>query len=298
MRILVTIPHFFRDAASSEAGAASPDAFGSSQSGRERRLSCLNACLEALHLAGGAYQYELNHATGVVGGQAVRRASGWQMDVMLAVHGACHLTGAIAPGGPVQVVHRDDIHPKLLGFACHELMAERRGSYDLYVFLEDDLVIGDPDFFTKQLWFRETFGPDAGLLQPNRYEVGPKASRIYVDGDLPDRVLRRGLPPGPERLSASWLNRPLLFERRNNPLSGCFILSADQLNRWVDSPVFRDFDQSFIGTLESAQILGPLKLFPVYKPAFANPTFLEVRHADARLSALPTPRRSLAQAIP
>lgn len=298
MRILVTIPHFFRNMAAGELADAGQDAFGSFQSGRERRLACLNACLEGLLMAGGALQYELNHTTGVVGSLVVRRDTGWRIDVLLAVHGEQHLADSIDHRDAVQVVSHDALHPKLLGYACHEMMAERRGAYDLYVYLEDDLVIGDPDFFAKQRWFRESFGPDAGLLQPNRYEIGPKASRIYVDGDLPASVLRRDLPPGPDRLTGQWLNRPLLLDRRNNPLSGGFVLSAAQLDRWAGSPIFRDRDQSFIGTLESAQILGPMKLFPVYKPAFANPTFLEVRHADARLSALPAARRALSNAIP
>ncbi len=109
--------------------------------------------------------------------------------------------------------------------------------------------------------------------------------------------MRADLPPGADQLSSEWLGRPLVFERRNNPMAGCFILSAAQLDRWADSPIFRDLDQSYVGTLESASILGPLKLFPIYKPAFVNPTFLEVRHADARLSALPASRRSLAKAM-
>lgn len=297
MRILITIPHFFRNMAATEIAEAGQTDFGSFQSGRDRRLACLNACLEGVMLAGGSHEYELAHTTGVVGGMVVRRSTGCSIDVVLAVHGDHHLAGAIDAPDRVEVVHFDNRHPKLLGFGCHELMAKRRGAYDFYVFLEDDLVISDPDFFTKQRWFRDVFGPEAGLLQPNRYEIGPKATRVYVDGDLPDRVLRRDLPSGEPHLTSAWLGRPLRFDRRNNPLSGCFVLSAAQLDRWVADPVFLDFDQSFIGTLESAQILGPLKLFPVYKPAFVNPTFLEVRHADARLSALPTARRSLAQAI-
>lgn len=297
MRILITIPHFFRNMGATEIAEVGQTSFGSFQSDRDCRLACLNACLEGVMLAGGSYQYELGHTTGVVGGMVVRRQTGCQIDIVLSVHGEHHLAGAIDARDMVEVAHFDNRHPKLLGFACHELMAKRRGNYDFYVFLEDDLVIADPDFFIKQRWFRDTFGADAGLLQPNRYEVGPKASRIYVDGDLPDRVLRRDLPPGAPQLTTSWLGQPLRFDRRNNPLAGCFVLSASQLDRWVSDPIFLDFDQSFIGTLESAQILGPLKLFPVYKPAFANPTFLEVRHADARLSGLPTARRSLSQAI-
>lgn len=297
MRILAVIPHFFRDPEAGEMAGAGETAFGSFSSGRGKRLAALNATLEGLRLAAAARYYELNHTKGMVGGIVMRRTTGNSIDIVLAVHGAQHLAGAIDHADAVEVVAHDDIHPKLLGFAAHRLMAQRRGAYDVYAYLEDDIVIADPDFFAKQVWFRETFGEGAGLLQPNRYEIGPKASRVYIDGDLPAVVKRPPPPPGPAALTAQWLGGPLVFERRDNPMSGAFMLSAAQLDRWTNDPSWNDLDQSYVGPLESASILGPSKLFAIYKPAFANAAFLEVRHHDARLSALPASRRALSKAM-
>jgi hypothetical protein len=55
------------------------------------------------------------------------------------------------------------------------------------------------------------------------------------------------------------------------------------MTRRISPSFFDDRDSSYLGPLESAQILGPLKLFRVYKPARRNADFL-IAHADARLT--------------
>ena len=45
---------------------------------------------------------------------------------------------------------------------------------------------------------------------------------------------------------------------------------------------FLDGDCSFAGPLESAASLGVMKNFRIYKPAYANAGFLEIRHLHNR----------------
>jgi hypothetical protein len=72
------------------------------------------------------------------------------------------------------------------------------------------------------------------------------------------------------------------FERWTNPHSGCFFLNAAQIEKWASSPGFLDGDCSFAGPLESAASLGVMKNFRIYKPAFPNAGFLEIRHMHNR----------------
>ena len=62
--------------------------------------------------------------------------------------------------------------PPLLGFECARWIADNRGKYDYFVYLEDDICLRDPLMFVKLDAFYGAFGaarPDI-LLQPQRYE--------------------------------------------------------------------------------------------------------------------------------
>src|SRR5262249_22679934 len=61
--------------------------------------------------------------------------------------------------------------PRLLGFECHAVLRDRlAANYDYYCYLEDDLILRDPQFFIKLRWFATQFG-DGALMMPNRYEA-------------------------------------------------------------------------------------------------------------------------------
>jgi hypothetical protein len=168
----------------------------------------------------------------------------------------------------------------LLGFECHAALREGIGRYDLFAYLEDDLICRDPWFFAKLTWFGGHLG-DQVLLQPNRYEVCslgfvPKA---YVDGDIARNLTSKyqNLEQLPE-LSSSFLGTSIRFHRPPNPHSGCFFLNARQMAHWAAQRYFLDRDTGFIGPLESAATLGIMRTFRVYKPALENANFLEIEH--------------------
>jgi hypothetical protein len=178
--------------------------------------------------------------------------------------------------------HPTSAEPLLLGFECQAVLRDRLGDFDFFCFLEDDLILRDPWFFTKLQWFTRHVG-DASLLQPNRFEVGRNqvVHKAYIDGDLArhttaafqDVTVR-------QRVTGIVMDRRIGFQRTLNPHSGCYFLNAAQMEEWTRQPHFLDRDTSFIGPLESAATLGVMRTFRVYKPPPEDASFLEIEHHD------------------
>lgn len=172
--------------------------------------------------------------------------------------------------------------PRHLGFEAQRVLADGlREDFDLYVYLEDDLLIYDPLFFHKIFWFQENVGNNC-VLMPNRYELFLKPSgtvdRLYIDGAIPQHELREAIPNPPQPLTTSLPGGQIVFESPQNPHSGCFALTHSQLKYWTDKAWFLDHDCTLISPLESAATLGLLKTFTLYKPHIAYASFLELQH--------------------
>lgn len=170
---------------------------------------------------------------------------------------------------------------RLLGFECQRVLADNlSANYDLYGYLEDDLLIHDPCFFQKIHWFSALMGPQC-LLLPQRLEFSPvphRVDRFYIDGPIAEADLRPLVPQaGPVRL-VQWAGTHIAFEPPLNPHAGCFFLSKDQLSCWVEQPWWQDGDTSFISPLESAATLGIAKTFELFKPCLTHAGWLEVQH--------------------
>jgi len=170
---------------------------------------------------------------------------------------------------------------KLLGFEAQRFLASQlEAGYDLYAYFEDDLVILDPLFFHKILWFQGLMGPDAVLL-PQRVELHDSphsVDRFYIDGPMLESEVRQLIPQQPPTVVAQLPAGQAVFDSPANPHAGCFVLTAEQLRRWVEHPSWQDGDCSFVSPLESAATLGISKVFQLYKPAFSHASWLEVQH--------------------
>ncbi|HYH19376.1 MAG TPA: hypothetical protein VD995_12235 [Azospirillum sp.] len=273
MRLLFVMPHHCGD------GDAR---YGSTSGRRAARAACLRDSILSLHRTFGRGQMaiadlrrgELVHANG---------SAGVVVDVFVAaVPGAHCLDAADLPAGaftPVLV----DYDPAMLGLVCHGLIYKHAAAYDWICYLEDDIVITDPHFFAKLAWFGARFGSER-LLLPNRYEVRDGApGKVYIDVHASRTFARPWHKPddGPA-LEAEFLGETVVFTRPNNPHAGCFALSRRQAEIWIAAPTFMDGDVSFVGPLESMATLSVMKTFRIHKPALANHSFLEVRHADPR----------------
>src|SRR5205814_9159855 len=134
---------------------------------------------------------------------------------------------------------RSDTEPRHRGFECQKVLRAGLGRYDYFAYLEDDLRIADGLFFQKLAWFNNEFG-DGAVLQPNRFELtaDPAPYKLYIDGNLRDASTSIAIQQIEERqqIEATAFGQRIGFQRVDNPHSGCFFLSAAQLERWVAQP--------------------------------------------------------------
>lgn len=275
MRLLFTIPHFYRPRPPSP--GAEP-VHGSEAALGDVRARALLDCLTALHQTFGTRQAHLADPR-----SPCNRLIASEITVVLCTTRGHHLAHRL----PAHLFrhHETDAEPRLLGYECHAVLAGNLGSFDYYCFLEDDLLLIDPLFFWKQRWFNSAVG-DRAVLQPHRFEVSvdPPLHKLYLDGPIRDATIAPRFQDKSVRpvIHARNLGVEIAFERVDNPHSGCFFLTAAQMAQWARAPYFLDRAADFWGPLESAATLGVMRSFEVYKPAPANAGFLEIRHLDNR----------------
>ena len=282
MRILVTIPHFHNARGTGVYGSTGPDT--------TRRATALARCITGLHQAIGpkqAFLYCLHEQIPGKGNgrlMKVNSCSASLLDVAVCTVGDSHLLNQLAP--IASLFHHQPVQaePMKIGFACQQILQAHLGKYDLYCYLEDDLLISDPQFLQKLLWFNSQFGDETTLL-PHRYEISPTEPlhKLYIDGPVrPDFTAKWQDVSDRTVVESEVLGSPLTFERWPNPHSGCFFLNARQMEKWSSSPTFQDGDCSFAGPLESAASLGIMKTFLIYKPSMAHAGFFEIQHLHNR----------------
>lgn len=272
MRILLAIVHYW-----------DPNGDGQHQSLRSNpapRIAALQDQLLALRRLGMLRSYlHMGDRAAYPADEALRH----QIDVRIITDGEHHVLKQLDPGFHQlyeEVVTAPETG-RLLGFEAQQYLASQLDSdYDLYGYFEDDLVIQDPFFFHKLDWFQSLLGSEVVLL-PQRLEFarGPsRVDRFYIDGPLSDADLAAlDRKQGPV-VVLPFLNQQMAFETPRNPHAGCFVLTAAQLQHWVEQSWWLDRDCSFISPLESAATLGLLKTFRLYKPCLSHAAWLEVQH--------------------
>ena len=275
MRILFTIPHFYRPKSAPD--GAEP-LHGSGAVSADRRVVALARCVLSLCETFGSHQSFIGKPTTPCNG-----AIASQIDIVVCTTGNHHLIDRLPPD--LFRHHSTFAEPMFLGYSCHQVLADNLGRYDYYCFLEDDIVVSDPLFFWKQAWFTRMVG-DRALLQPHRFETSDQLPRqkLYIDGPIRDPTIApkfqdKHVRP---RMQGRVMGVEIAFERVDNPHSGCFFLTEAQMRRWADQPYFLDRSAEFWGPLESAATLGVMRTFETYKPALENAGFLEVHHLDTR----------------
>ncbi|TCD58116.1 hypothetical protein CWE16_02105 [Synechococcus sp. BS55D] len=229
----------------------------------------------------GVRQAQLNMAS--MTADRANRQLQHQIDIKVITDGEHHVLDRLDPPyrGLFQMVIANPSSPRHLGFEAQRFLASRLDqAYDMYGYFEDDLIIHDSWFFKKIDWFRNHVGDDC-LLLPHRIELASDPSdvdRFFIDGPMLESDLRYVIPePGPS-LAAPCPGGPVYFESPRNPHAGCFVLSASQLQAWVESEHWLDGDCSFVSPLESAATLGISKTFRLYKPVMAMGSWLELQH--------------------
>lgn len=276
MRGLIAIPHAFDSAGNAGHGSLSPDP--------QPRVWALTQCLRSLHATfGGPQEWWVRDGERLrpVPANGARRVD---LDIVVCTTGSRHVLDRL-PVPPHLYRHRVvEAEPMLLGYECHAVLREHLGEYDVYGYLEDDLILWDPAFFAKLAWFQDLAG-EGCVLQPNRYELAltqEQVKKVYIDFDLADEAA--GALPASPVLEGEVLGQAVKLLPAANPHAGCFFLTGVQLAAWASQPYFLDRSTRFVGPLESAATLGIARTFTVYKPAPENASFLELQHYGQRWS--------------
>ncbi|MBD2310619.1 calcium-binding protein [Desertifilum sp. FACHB-1129] len=276
MRILFTIPHVFNPQPEGK------DHYGSLSQNPQPRIAALTQALCALRSLDESSQFWFEYTDKLYMHQA-NQGNFVQLDIIICTTQGLHVLDQLPKACTAYRHHPTDCEPMFLGFECHALLKSHLGQYDYYCYLEDDLILHDPQFFLKIAWFNACVG-DRAVLQPNRYEqVSSNAiKKVYID---PARDCASGRIAGYAHnfhdnltISGQVMGRPIQFIRAGNPHSGCFFLNARQMEHWANSDYFLNRDTRFFGPLESAASLGLMQTFRVYKPAPTHANFLEIQH--------------------
>jgi hypothetical protein len=127
------------------------------------------------------------------------------------------------PDGVSLVVGLPTEDPCSLPFAHKQLFAERQGEYDLFLYSEDDILIG-ADNVSAFLEATEVL-PDGEIAGFFRYELDEQGNRSYPDAHppfdwVPDSVRTRGR---------------FTFASFSNYHSACYLITRRQLARAVRS---------------------------------------------------------------
>lgn len=270
MKILVTIPHFFK--------RISQNAKYTSQRDPLPRLNALNTLIQTLHQNFGRRQLmnEIEKKIAIPANKSSQNV----LDIIICHTRNDHLIDSVFLPRNFYQNYSTDVNPMFLGFECHRILAENLGKYDYYCYLEDDLIIRDTNFFTKLNWFNQ-LTDKIQLLQPNRYELtlNQYVDKCYIDGSISlNHTKEYQNTKENSQLKGRIFNQTVTFNRSSNPHSGCFFLTNEQMKYWVDQEYFLDKDDSFVGPLESAATLGIMKTFQIYKTSSDYANFLEIQH--------------------
>ena len=280
-KILFVIPHYY---------ASGNGFYGSTGSDPSARIAALESVIGGLHQSLGSRQAFLlwlqQYVPGKGNGHLIKANEVFssEVDIAICTTGESHLVSRLGISGKHYRHQSTGAEPMKLGFAAQCVLAENLGKYDWYCYLEDDLLITDPLFFSKLEWFVKKHGEET-TLAPHRFErsLSQPVHKLYHDGSVrPDFTAAWQDVTDRQFLETDFLGSSLRFDRWPNPHSGCFFLTARQMERWVAQPHFGDCDSSFAGPLESAASLGIIKTFRQYKPSPSNAGFLELEHLHPR----------------
>lgn len=270
-RILIAIPHFFK------AEERPTHAYNDGSKIETRKKTIRDCILRWRHMYGsGASELIIKDKVFKI------HNSGYKVDIALLIHEDNHLIDSrfLAEVQARTVACKVD-DPRMLGFCAHKFFKDNLDKYDVFIYSEDDLYVCDFNIIDKIVYFSELTG-GGSLLFPNRFEYnldGPSGF-TYIDGPVSSKtqVRLKSYVDGPEFIKQSIFGSEIIFNRATNPHSGFFLLTKNQLQRWVSSKSFLDLDCSFVSPLESASSLSLSKEFSIYKTAGNRLSYCSIMH--------------------
>jgi len=293
-RVVVAVPHYHKEG-TAETG------YGSTRTGtRLARQLALARCLSGvLALNRQPQDLILNHAQETIEvasplNDCTTRLTGVQIDLHLFVNGECYLREVVEQfKGRLTLHSMKTEDPRSLPLsAARWLVHQTDQAADLSLYLEDDLVIQDPRYVDKQVWFTERTDHQF-VLMPHRQEycVAEAPMRLCVDGPIKPIEQQESVWSDEEKEVARgtfWDGRSVGFALASNPHSGSFCLSASQRQMLVERQAQ---PTEFVGPLETAATGTVLNHFPVWKPIWRERDFLCLEHGHpsflCHLGAMP-----------
>jgi hypothetical protein len=276
MKVLLTIPHVF---------APQEGSLYSSQTEAKRavkQLALRRATLENLDRHGERHWI---HASLGLAKPVVTREQASAMGVDLTIQLYTPPEASLAQDLVGQHPQLEILAPPVSNYTEVPAFASRRAleqaaEYDLVGYMEDDLLIEDPEFFAKILMLVDLAGTQYAFL-PHRCEQIPGRGDVILSGD-PDGGRPDLFWDTRECIEAAWPLGPKQFYRATNPHSGCYFLSSSQaqqvLQHWQQRNWCSEFQLS--GPLEQAGSGMLLPVLKVMKPTPNHYRFLMVRHLD------------------
>ena len=275
MRVNVCIPHFINE---NVKPSDNPNGYGSLREGATfNRTLAMGRCISSLlSLQRSGKTAQLNMA---------QRIDFWsnagpklEIKITIVTDGHHRLDELLQYfGNQVQVLDVELDDPRLLPLACRDHLINTGEGADLLAYLEDDLIINDPEFFDKQYWFLEKTS-HRFCLMPHRYERchSEGIDKLLVDGPLTPSFIKKFTEPQPNAAQGAYNGvEAVSFDITDNPHSGMFILSESQATTLRNRKLPRS---GFIGPLETAATLTVLQNFPVMKTSLKNWMFLRIEH--------------------
>lgn len=275
MKVLLAIPHVF---------APKEGSLYSSQTESKRQLkqeALFNATIGNLNRHRKRHWV---HASLGIGQQIVNRELNTETGVQLSIQLFSPPRDSLSENLPAD----PDLHvidpgvsdyTKIPATASRQLL-EQSEDYDLVGYLEDDLLISDPEFFAKILYLDQITDQQYAFL-PHRCEHIPGRGDVILSGDpdggRPDLFWDTG-----ETINIPWPLGNRRFYRATNPHSGCYFLSRRQAlavrDFWVQKNWRPNWNLS--GPLEQAGSGMLLPVMRVMKPIPEHYRYLMVRHQD------------------
>jgi hypothetical protein len=276
MKVLLTIPHVF---------APQEGSLYSSQTEAKRavkQLALRRATLENLDRHGKRHWI---HASLGLAKPVVTREQVSSMGVDLTIQLYTPPKASLAQDLVGQHPQLEILAPPVSNYTEVPAFASRRAleqaaEYDLVGYMEDDLLIEDPEFFAKILMLVDLAGTQYAFL-PHRCEQIPGRGDVILSGD-PDGGRPDLFWDTRESIEAAWPLGPKQFYRATNPHSGCYFLSSSQAQQVLQHWQRRNWRSEFqlSGPLEQAGSGMLLPVLKVMKPTPNHYRFLMVRHLD------------------
>ena len=275
MKVLLAIPHVF---------APKKGSLYSSQTESKRQLkqdALFNATIGNLNHHRKRHWV---HASLGIGQQVVNRELSTNTGVEISIQVFSPPTDTLADNLPedpdLRIIDPGISDKTQIPITASRQLLEQADDYDLVGYLEDDLLITDPEFFKKILYL-EQFSDQKYAFLPHRCEHITGRGDVILSGDpdggRPDLFWDTG-----ETINIPWPLGNRRFYRATNPHSGCYFLSRRQALSVRDFWAHKNWraDWHLSGPLEQACSGMLLPVMRVMKPVPEHYRFLMVRHQD------------------